>query len=89
MRKFTIRQIVDASSTRDLKEASVYETYTFPRLYIKQLYCVSCAIHARIVRVRSNKDGSAPVGSSAASARNSVEMQNKAVFVEISFIITF
>lgn len=53
VRKFTVRAIVDASSTRDIKEQSVLDQYTLPRLYIKQQYCVSCAIHARIVRVRS------------------------------------
>jgi small subunit ribosomal protein S26e len=53
VRKFVVRAIVDQSSARDLKEQSAIETYTLPRLYIKQQYCVSCAIHARIVRVRS------------------------------------
>lgn len=49
VRKFVIRNIVDMSSARDLREQSAIENYTLPRLYIKQLYCVSCAIHARIV----------------------------------------
>ncbi len=53
VRKFTVRNMVDASSARDIKEASVLEAYQMPRLYIKQHYCVSCAIHARIVRVRN------------------------------------
>ena len=46
--------MVDGSSKRDIEEASVYgEGYTMPRLFIKNQYCVSCGIHARIVRVRS------------------------------------
>merc|ERR1719348_2988808 len=32
---------------RDLAEASVYENYALPKLYLKQYYCVSAAIRAR------------------------------------------
>lgn len=45
--------IVDQSAIRDLKEASVYESYALPKIYIKNYYCVEAAIHQRIVRGRS------------------------------------
>ena len=49
--------MVDASGKRDIREASVYEGNQFyiPKVYMKLQYCVSCAIHAKIVRVRSTE----------------------------------
>merc|ERR1712086_960244 len=49
-----MRQLVDGSSRRDIKENSAYDQQFFalPRIYVKQQYCVSC-IHARVVRARS------------------------------------
>ena len=48
--------MVDASALRDLREASCYDNYVLPKLYVKQYYCIEAAVHQRIVRVRSVKD---------------------------------
>lgn len=50
------RNIVDASALRDIRDASVFENYALPKLYIKQYYCIEAAVHQRIVRVRSSED---------------------------------
>ena len=49
--------MIDASGKRDIRESSVYQGNEFyiPKVYIKLQYCVSCAIHAKIVRVRSTE----------------------------------
>jgi small subunit ribosomal protein S26e len=56
IKRFNVRDIVDASSKRDIKDATAYSTFIIPKLYTKLQYCIACAIHARIVRVRSAKD---------------------------------
>lgn len=53
--RYIARNIADASSLRDLQEASVYQEYTLPKIYRKNYYCVSCAVHSRVVRGRSKE----------------------------------
>ena len=57
IKRFQQRNMVDGSSMRDIKENYAYDQeFYMPKIFVKLAYCVSCAIHARIVRVRSGDD---------------------------------
>eukprot|EP00940_MAST-03C_sp_MAST-3C-sp2_P002060 g2060.t1 len=55
IKRFQVRNMVDGSSMRDIKEATALETYVMPKVYMKMAYCVGCAVHRRIVRGRSKE----------------------------------
>merc|ERR1711982_111152 len=52
IKRYTVRNMVDASSLRDIKDNRAIEDFSIPKLFYKLQYCVSCAIHHRTVRVR-------------------------------------
>ncbi len=55
IKRYQMRNMVDGSSKADIRDSSAYPTEQFymPKIYVKLAYCVSCAIHAKVVRVRS------------------------------------
>lgn len=56
IKRFNVRNMVDIGSRNDIRENSIIEGYNIPKTYIKQIHCISCAIHSRIIRSRAKED---------------------------------
>ena len=58
VKRYTVRDMVDASSKRDITQALAFDgqQYSIPKLYCKLSYCIACAIHNRVVKVRSGEN---------------------------------
>merc|ERR1712032_301110 len=54
--RYVVRSIVESSALADMIVASVYEKYAFPKMYFKNYYSISAAVHSRIVHVRSRTE---------------------------------
>ena len=50
MIQLLIRGTDDFCGLGDISDASVFPEYSVPKMYLKLQYCVSCAIHGKIVR---------------------------------------
>merc|ERR1712070_16778 len=57
IKRFQMRNLVDGSSKRDIKDNYAFDPKHFhlPKIYIKLYYSIACAIHSRVVRLRSVK----------------------------------
>lgn len=56
IKRFIVRNLVDASGTKDIQDKTYYNKMLIPKMYYKAYYCVSAAIHQRIVRPRNRQE---------------------------------
>merc|ERR1711918_325765 len=49
VKRFVVRNIVEASAMRDIRDASCYDNYVLPKVYYKQYYSIEAAIPHRVV----------------------------------------
>lgn len=63
IKRFQIKNVIEAAATLDLQEATVYADFQIPKYYNKVVYCISCAVHNRTVKVRSAEQRKVRYGS--------------------------
>ncbi|KAG8773022.1 40S ribosomal protein S26 [Ceratobasidium sp. 428] len=56
VKRYVVRLMVEDAAIRDVFDAVVYQEMIIPKYFLKLAYCISCAIHSRIVRTRSKED---------------------------------
>ena len=49
VRKNVRKSIIDPSIVDDIKKASVYDNYRVPTIYLNLNYCISCAVHRKLI----------------------------------------
>jgi small subunit ribosomal protein S26e len=52
VKRFRVQNVIEKAAEQDLKDASVYNNFIIPKLYMKIEYCIACAIHSHTVRSR-------------------------------------
>ena len=56
VKRFVVRNMVESSAMRDIRDASAYETYQLPKVYYKMYYSIDAAVHRRLVRGRKKTE---------------------------------
>merc|ERR1740121_694098 len=86
IKRFQMKKLVDESSRKDIQDNSAYgdQQTNLPKIYIKQMYCISCGIHARVVRVRSQTRGDRDIRYTTKIRRTKIEESRTGGFAKVA-----